>query len=108
MSKYLPPKPRNTPLVSFYSLGETQPFPAPTRFSTHSAEPGPAATLSQRNPHASEDMVVKPHAPAGPAAAYRPGMYSNRSLSHVGEATLAQGVNTLEAMKIVKARAYAG
>jgi hypothetical protein len=109
MSQYLPPKARNTPLMSFYSHGETQSFPAPTRFSAHSAEPGPAATLSQRNPHFSETMEVKPYTvQRGEPAAYRPGMYANRSMGHLGEATLAQGVNSLEAMKVAKARAYAG
>jgi len=109
MSQYLPPKARNTPLMSFYSQGETNSFPVPTRFSTHSAEPGPAATLSQRNPHFSETMEVKPYlVHKGEPGGYRPGLYSNRSLGHVGEATLAQGVSSLEAMKVAKARAYAG
>lgn len=109
MSQYLPPKPRNTPLMSFYSAGETQGFPAPTRFATHSAEPGPAATLSQRNPHFSETMDVKPVARTlPPPAGYQPGMYANRSMGHLGEATLAQGITSLEAMKVAKARAYAG
>lgn len=107
MSQYLPPKPRNTPLVSFYSLGQTQEFPKPTRFSAHSAEPGTAALLSQRNPHFIEDMNVKPHSGTfGSPNSYAPGLYSNRSLGPVGEATLSQGFNSLEALKISKARAY--
>ena len=107
MSQYLPPKPRNTPLVSFYSLGETQEMPKPTRFSAHSAEPGPAALLSQRNPHFTEDLDIKPHTTLRPSpSAYIPGLYSNRSLGHVGESTLNQGFNSLEALKISKARAY--
>lgn len=107
MSISLPPKERHTPLLSALALGETLHRTRPSRFCAHSAEPGLAALLPQRNPHFSESLEVKPRNGGGSPVMYRPGFYANRGEAPTGEATLDQGFNSLEAVKLVKARAYA-
>ena len=108
MSVHLPPKQRTTPLMSVYALGESHMEVRPARFCGHSAEPGPAALLSQRNPHISETLDIKPrHRTILSVSGYQPGLYSNQSPGPKGEAKLDQGFSSIEAMKLVKARAYA-
>ena len=86
MTVRLPPKSRHTPLMSFYALGETHSHPQPSRFLRHNAEPGPAATLSKRNPHNSQS--VQPSVPGSPG-----------NQGHLD-------LNSVQALRVAQARAY--
>ena len=56
------PKSRNEIDLRYYTTGMSTMEAAPRRFTQHSAEPGLAAPILQRNPHHSEQMVIKPSA----------------------------------------------
>ena len=85
------PRARNDINLRYYTTGECNNSTSPARFTHHSAEPGAAASILQRNPHFSESIDIKPSTirTSGLIDQYNP------------------SINTLSSVKQVQSREFA-
>jgi hypothetical protein len=104
MVSIIPPKPRETAKLSYYTKGESEKSIKPSFFKTHAAEPGHAATILQRNPVTPEEFPVKPLTSKVRTSGYTPGLYAGRSdkVEHNWK-----GPSSLSEAKLIKQKEYA-
>ena len=107
MSSNIPPKPRTTPRQAFYTAGQTEESPKPTRFRSHISEPDAAATLLQRNPNNSNDHSPKLSSSFAYPNNYTPGLYSGKYNPSKAEKSFLFPAYSLTEAKIIKSKEYA-
>lgn len=106
MVSVIPPKPRETAKLSYYTMGESEKSIKPALFKSHVAEPSHAATILERNPMNVDDFNPKPKARPSQirTSGYTPGLYAGRSdyVTHEWN-----GPNSLSEAKLANKKAYA-
>jgi hypothetical protein len=103
MVSIIPPKPRETAKLSYYTKGETEKSIKPSFLKTHAAVPAQAATILQRNPGNSDQFPVKPLTSKVRTSGYTPGLYAGRAdqVDHSWK-----GPTSLSEAKLVKQKEY--
>ena len=106
MVSLIPPKPRDTAKLSYYTMGQSDKSIKPAYFKSHVAEPSVAATILERNPPYPEvhnrEPIVKPLQIR--TGGYTPGLYAGRadSVSHEWK-----GPTSLSEAKLANKKVYA-
>ena len=103
MVSIIPPKPRETAKLSYYTRGETEKTIKSSFLKTHAAEPAQAATIMQRNPGNFSQFPAKPLTGKVRTSGYTPGLYAGRSdqVEHSWK-----GPTSLSEAKLAKQKEY--
>ena len=106
MSSNILPKYRVTTRQSFYTAGEVDSKQVPSRFKAHSAEPGEASKILERN-----STVVAPHHSQPRSkiirSGYTPGLFSGKSEAPAHELSFAQEISSLTEVNLIKSKEFA-
>jgi hypothetical protein len=106
MSSNIPPKPRETPKLAYYTLGEVEKQEIPGKFKMHVAEPGNAASIIERNRWDFENKDIKPKSTFIRTGGYNPGLYVGRVEGHKSDYTTNNTVASLSEAKLIKSKEY--
>lgn len=106
MVSLIPPKPRETAKLNYYTMGQSDKSIKPAFFKSHVAEPSVAATILERNPPLSDEFYPKPKVKPSQirTGGYTPGLYAGRADSVTHEWN---GPSSLSEAKLANKKVYA-